>query len=145
VTDADAATGHVIPQQTLERMIRFRPAFDRRSEEPGKNFGIHGVEMRASVVGPWGAVSLTVFTGWMLPHLRNEGHRPMAADLSYHSATECADSARQPCNFMPQGFCWLGGPGFDAADAVFEELLTRGDAGMWDALERHYRSRFEAG
>lgn len=39
----------------MERITKFYPAFDKRSSIPGKNYGIHGVELRMILKGNKGA------------------------------------------------------------------------------------------
>lgn len=90
----------------FQRIVEFTPAFDKRSPEPGKNFGIGSVELRMVLKGPEGAVQFLLMTSWMLPHVEKElqeraidrihlggsvkeefGHlfRVLPADLGYHS------------------------------------------------------------
>lgn len=78
----------------FKREIVFRPAFDKRSDDPAKNYGIHGVELAFYLIGDDGAVQFVVYTNWQLPHITEEHSklfddhilcRPMPADLGYHS------------------------------------------------------------
>jgi hypothetical protein len=88
----------------LERIVQFEPAYDKRSPDPEKNYGIRGVMMRMVLKGPEGAVQFLVYTNWQLPHITKEAIKrakkatdldlelkcfwqPMAADLGYHSKT----------------------------------------------------------
>lgn len=52
-----------LPEEGFERKIEWTPAYDKRSE----GFGIHGMEMRAILLGPDGAISFTLFTNWQMP------------------------------------------------------------------------------
>lgn len=36
---------------TRERIVEFTPAFDKRSSDPSKDYGIHGVDMRMVLKG----------------------------------------------------------------------------------------------
>lgn len=98
----------------FERIVLFRPAYDKRSNDPKKDYGINGVEMLMVLKGPEGAVQFLLLTNWQLPHINKEfedrpplpdlpppvfdipGYRPrfsmkhllcrpMPADLGYHS------------------------------------------------------------
>lgn len=85
----------------LERIVKFFPAYDKRSSDPKKNHGIHGVELLMALKGDMGAVQFKLFTNWMLPHVAKEHdvsflarpdattlkvfYHPMPADLGYHS------------------------------------------------------------
>jgi len=53
----------------LERSIDWSPAWDRRSNDPSKDYGVHGVQMVWMVRGPMGAITFVVYTNWMLPHV----------------------------------------------------------------------------
>lgn len=80
---------------SLERILEWKPAFDKRNPDPKKNYGIHGVELRFVVKGPLGAVQFLLYTNWQLASVRAEFDRkgcgryclnkPMPADLGYHS------------------------------------------------------------
>ena len=80
----------------LRHDIRFRVAFDKRSPEPNKNYGIGDMHIIFLVIGPKGAVQWLIGTGWYVDsackHLmgfaRNsltDQRRPNGWDLGYHS------------------------------------------------------------
>ncbi len=85
--------------ETLERIIEFEPAYDRRETDPKEDGGIHGVQLRFVLKGPLGAVQFLLMTQWQLPHVQQEFRQrchsgeqmplvlfePMPADLGYHS------------------------------------------------------------
>jgi hypothetical protein len=99
--------------EKFERITEWEPAFDRRSSNPKKNYGIHGVSMRWVLKGSKGAIQFVVYTQWMLPHVYQEQiekfklvcatepdkiemdlkifWQPMAADLGYHSKVPMYD------------------------------------------------------
>lgn len=56
----------------LEQLTTFYPAYDKRDDDPKKNYGIHGVELRMVLVGPEGAVQFVLYTNWHLPHVTSE-------------------------------------------------------------------------
>lgn len=90
-----------MPKETLKHEWMARPAFDKRSPNPKKNYGIHGLELRYYVKGKKGAVQFILYTNWQLPHVDKETFgdwnspkydhhmrilcKPMPADLGYHS------------------------------------------------------------
>ena len=84
----------------LRRVFASAPAFDRRSADPAKNFGIGGVTLRWAVVGPLGAVSWSVLTRWYLPQVLEEikarfeprDVMPTAGAVSYHAVARRYDS-----------------------------------------------------
>ena len=88
----------------LERITNFSPAYDKRDDDPKKNYGIGSVGCSMVLKGPKGAVHFTFGTGMHLPEVLEElaakgtlvhdmGHRhmvlnePMGYDVGYHSPT----------------------------------------------------------
>lgn len=135
----------------FERVVTLSPAFDRRSDNPRKNYGIHGVELRMILKGPLGATQFLLFTNWQLPHVTKEHDhdlkhilcRPMPADLGYHSPKPQYDGQTSlPCDLLPGGRCYYDGSGLNAED-VYTTLLTEGSDGVWKRLEEYYREMFE--
>jgi hypothetical protein len=149
----------------FERSIEILPAFDKRSHDPHKNFGIHGVEMRFVLQGPRGAVSFLLYTNWQLPHVTRETdartaakalagediavdlqafYHPMAADRGYHSPVPLYEGQRAlgPCPYLDGAPCYYDGSSLNAR-IVFEALLREGGEGVWKELEYYYRSALE--
>jgi len=142
----------------MERIVSFEPAFDKRSADPSKNYGIHGVSMKMVLKGPLGAIQFVVFTNWQLPHVQEEMdakplgdmpylfHKPMAADVGYHSPVpqyDGQDLIRESCEYLDGKPCYYDGSGL-MAEEVFKILLEKGSDGVWEDLERRYRETFEA-
>ena len=84
----------------FRREIKFSPAFDKRTNDPKTNCGIHGAEMAFYLHGPKGVIQFVVYTNWPLPHVQKEldakppsrdfpylFHSPQPADIGYHSPT----------------------------------------------------------
>lgn len=88
----------------LERITKFKAAYDKRSTDPKKNFGIHCVQVFMVLKGKKGAVHFTFSTGMYLPEtlqrMYEEGSprptkmpsgkwwsviEPMGYDVGYHS------------------------------------------------------------
>lgn len=134
----------------MERRTVFIPAFDKRSEIPARNFGIHGVELRMFLVGELGAIQFVVYTNWMLPHVSKEmEHKdrwmsePLPADIGYHAHTpqyEGQEPLTDKCEFTG-GVCYYDGSGLQARE-VFEILLREGSDGVWKEMERRYIEQF---
>lgn len=139
----------------FDRIVTFRPAFDRRDPDPSKNYGIHGVELRMVLRGERGATQFLLYTNWHLPHVTEELWRdrpldvlrhvvsPMPADLGHHWPTPTneyeAEHGPRDCDILPGGKCFYDGSGL-AAERVYERLLREGDAGVWAELEGYYRT-----
>ena len=142
--------------ETLKREIVFSPAFDRRSPDPLKNYGVHGVNLTFLLKGECGAIQFVVYTNWHLPHVQKEFdgklpdtkfpylfHQPMATDLGYHSPKplyENQPSMPGKCNVL-NGTCYYDGSSLNA-ERVFDILREKGDAGVWEELEEEYCYRF---
>jgi hypothetical protein len=56
----------------LEKIVKFDPAYDKRSSDHKKNYGVHGVTLRMVLKGNKGAVQFVLFTNWMLPNVSME-------------------------------------------------------------------------
>ena len=143
----------------MTRRIDFSPAFDRRHDDPKKNYGIHGVEMRWYLIGDKGAVQFVVFTNWMLPEVQTEIdykpvtsgggrhtlHKPMPADVGYHTL-EPQYEGQEPygeCNLLDGKVCYYDGSGL-AAEPMFEKLLRGGHEAVWAEMEKLYRVYIDA-
>lgn len=136
------------------REIVFNPAWDKRSSDPKKDYGIHGVEMRWYLKGSKGIVQFVVFTNWMLPHVQEELDRkrmdadfphlmcrPMAADLGYHSYKPMYDGQTpMKCDLLG-GECYYDGSGLNAQE-LFNKLLREGGEAVWKEMEEFYHSTF---
>lgn len=96
----------------MEKITIFSPAFDKRSDDPKKNYGIGSVKCSMVLKGPEGAVHFMFGTGMFLPETMQEYakngqltpvkfgikgeyfmlQRPMGYDVGYHSPTPRFDS-----------------------------------------------------
>jgi hypothetical protein len=140
--------------QTWERRVEATAAFDKRHPNPSKNYGIHGVEFRFSLIGETIAVSFGVSTGWHLPSVvgvegetmhdyrralhefDHPGLHPMPMSLNFHIAEPLAympEEEARPCDLLPGGKCW-GDVSFLGADRPFFALVEGGLEGMWERL-----------
>lgn len=76
----------------MERITKITPAWDKRDDDPKKNYGVHSSDLRMVLKGELGAVQFVLYTGWYPKHVQFE-HKaknlatmyPMPADLGYHS------------------------------------------------------------
>ena len=125
----------------FERMLEFRPAYDRTKE----GYGIHCMEMCFVLKGEHGAVQFLLMTGWYLKHLRGKSglDKPLPADLGYHSFVpqyEDQSPMSGECNILGAQ-CYYDGSTV-AAEPVFEALLEKGEEGVWAILEERYVELF---
>ena len=142
---------------TLERIIHFRPAFDKRSPDKSKDYGIHGMEITFVLKGAEGAVQWKIHTNWQLPHVQREMRAwrhdydarfdkiyPEGYDLGYHSRTPHYEGQRPisktKCDIL-DGECYYDGSGLNAEPLV-EPFLREGDAAVWRELTAYYEQVF---
>lgn len=138
--------------------IVMKPAFDKRHADPNKNCGIHGVNLTMFLTGELGAVQFVVYTSWQLPHVQKEFddkplgnipymfHKPMAADVGYHSPKPIYDgqiSLTDSCSVLDGKPCYYDGSGLHA-EKMFEVLLREGSEGVWKKLEEYYNEVFKS-
>jgi hypothetical protein len=134
----------------LVRRVDLSPAYDRRHAEPSKNYGVHGVDLRMTLIGPAGAVTFTLFTGWHLPHVAQGVEargdralavllRPQPAGVDYHSPVPRHEgqTVRPDCGYLGGRPCYSDGSSLAAGD-VFNRLLTGGHEAVWAYLEDYY-------
>jgi len=142
----------------FKRSIKFTAAYDKRHSNPSKNYGIHGVNIVFSLKGKKGAVTFTIFTNWELPHVQKEmdalplgdfpylHHKPMPADLGYHSRKPMYDEhhiTRDSCEWLDGKPCYYDGSTLNA-EPIFEVLLKEGSDGVWRELEQYYNEVFRS-
>ena len=133
----------------MERIVELSPAYDKRDPDPTKNYGIHGVNLRMVLKGQRGAVQFLLYTGWQLPHVRDEFKERAAsvlpADVGYHSPVpmyEGQAEIAESCEYLDGRPCYYDGSSL-AAERFFDVLTHEGDAGVWRELERYYVETFE--
>lgn len=130
----------------FERITRFSPAFDKRSDDPEKNYGIHGCELRMVLKKDGKAVQFLLYTAWYPKSVDITGMpsvmlKPMPADLGYHSPDPMRDDQyfSEDCEYI--GKCYYDGSGLDA-DEPYQILLEKGSDGVWEFLEDYYNRTF---
>ncbi len=132
----------------FERIIEFSPAFDKRDDDPKKNYGIGAVKIRFVLKGKKGAIQFVVGTDWYLPHNQKEvgnsirgGIKPDGWDVGYHSPKpiyEGQTSMGEACQYLDGRDCYYDGSGLRADEWVEKYLLRGGSDAVWRAIEREY-------
>lgn len=137
-----------------ERRIEFEPAYDKRSDDPKKNYGIHGVTLRMILFHPIkGSIQFVLYTNWHLPHVTNEmkdlygqingdyhwRERPLPVDVGYHALTPQYEGHTKmlSCHLYPETSCYYDGSSLDAY-RIYEVLLNEGSDGIWRELENRW-------
>ncbi len=141
----------------FEKIISFRPAYDKRDPDPSKNYGIHGVDMRFIFRGDLGAIQFVLYTGWHLPHVQKDllsrcratpnycPINPLPADIGYHSPKPMFDgqgTMTDNCEWLDGKPCYYDGSGLNAEE-YFQILVEKGDDGLWEAMEKYYNDTFK--
>ena len=137
----------------MEKITKFFPAWDKRNVNPGKNYGIHGVELLMALKGEKGAVEFVVYTNWHLPHVQNEllakcndqlsircSFFPDSANLGYHSKKQQYEEQQissSECEYCDGQPCYCDGSGL-ASEKVFVLLVEEGSDAVWKFLEEYY-------
>jgi len=143
----------------FERIIEIHPAWDKRNQDPNKNYGIHGVELVMVLKGEKGAIDFVLYTNWMPPHIYEEWKRkmnsddylktmelmaePFPADLGYHSYEPLYEgqSSSGNCKYLDDKPCYYDGSGLNAKK-VYDIMLQGGSDAVWKYLEEYYYETF---
>lgn len=133
----------------FERRVTFSKAWEKRHDDPAKDYGVGSVGVWFALVGSEGAVSFHLSSGWYLPHVRErfkrEGHRgdPCAGPVVWHHPTQREDYFAGPdeCELLPGGKCW-GDAGYLLGNDAYDALCEGGEDGLWVFLRRMYDQGF---
>lgn len=141
----------------MEKTIKFEPAFDKRSSNPDKSYGIHGVSLSFTLKGKFGAIRFVLFTNWHLSHVEKELDNkmdkecphlycyPQPADVEYHSLKPMYDGQKiavDKCNCLGGKPCYYD-ISYSKADKIYEVLVEKGDEAVWKKLEEYYVDTFK--
>ena len=135
--------------EKFERIVHFEPAFDKRSSDAQRNYGIGAVTIWFVLKGPKGAITFGIETDWYLPRVRKElGVRnyfddqlqPRGYDIGYHSLrpTYKGQLPFGKCKWLNDRTCYYDGSSLRADEWVRSILLPRGSDGVWEALQEEY-------
>jgi len=143
-------------RRVFTRRIEFGKAFDYIVNGPKEKeqYGRHGVDMWFYLIGPKGAVHLTMMTGWQLPetvealekqhYFRTRySNGPMGVDLGYHSPTPRYEGqgSREDCDVIG-GKCHYDGSAL-AAEPVMHGFFRHGEEWLWKYLAGYYHTVFD--
>jgi hypothetical protein len=134
-----------------------RLPFDRRNDDPKKNYGLHGLDIWFILQGPKGAVQYAVTVQINLPHVAEErgkwtyeyglGSIFSGFDVGYHSpVAQYEGQTQMDCQTLEGGKCYYDGSSLRADDWTKEIFAARGDQIPEDIigakLEAYYNDRF---
>lgn len=126
----------------LRREVVITPAYDKRSSDPKKNYGVHNAEIRFHLIGQEGAVQFVASTGWDLPSVHSRS-KAWGTDLGYHSHKphyKDQEIVRDDCPVIG-GPCYYDGSTLNA-EPVFNRMVAEGHEAVWEELERYYKQVF---
>ena len=144
----------------LERITTFEPAFDKRHDDPNKNYGICSVRCRMVLKGEKGAVQFLFLTGMFLPETVKEYYKTkmdlfhtysggdqayyMGFDVGYHSHKpryEGQTSSTKNCEVLDGKPCYCDGSSMEA-EKYMDILVREGSKKIWEMLEKYYKEIF---
>ena len=137
--------------------IRFECMRDSPACKPGSggSHGRHGMTIYFAAQGEAGAVTFTLFTGWLPQYAQPSrihyrevadwGQHVQPANLGCHSRTprhEGQEVSQRECEYCDGQPCYCDGSSLNANDAMYS-LVNGGDEALWTFLDGYYRSVFE--
>lgn len=136
----------------FERTITTYPPFDKRHDDPNKNYGVGALILRFVLKGKLGATQFVMSTGAYPANVTEEwqkrkftGHnmcKPMAYDLGCHGPIpQYEGQIERDCNLLEGGKCYYDGSTLNA-DPILEAYFKDGDTAVWAALENYYNQEF---
>lgn len=142
----------------FERIVWVSPAYDKRSDDPAKNYGICACRITFILKGPLGAIDFMIGTDWYLPETQREKRswqqqydrrfdkiKPDGWDVGYHSPKpmyEGQEPLHHDCDLIDGGVCYYDGSGLQAQE-IIPDFLAGGTEWLWPYLEGRYRDQFE--
>ena len=141
----------------FKRIMRTRPPFDKRSDDPNKNYGVGGLRLWFILKGKQGAVQIMLGTKLYPAKVMREWKRK-GDDYPFHNDEEsitCWDvgfhskkkphyfetSDKQECDIL--GKCYYDGSSLRGEDDnVVENYMEHGDDWIWEYLEKYYYEVF---
>ncbi len=135
----------------FKKIVEWQPAFDKRHDDPEKNYGIHGMELRFVLKGPEAATQFLIYTNWLMKHCQQEADRlhhdrfphlvchPLPVDVGYHSLrrVEPNQEPHDECEYLDGRRCYYDGSSNLALD-LYWRFVAGGDAVVWRELEERY-------
>jgi len=149
-----------------ERTVEFVPAYDKRSSDPNKDYGIGSVRVKFILRKGRKAVQFLFSTDWYLPDTQKEWldkvhgarteipqdirspdlhkHRHISGwDIGYHSPIPMykgQESITEDCPVIG-GVCYYDGSSL-AVDRYLDILVSEGSDRVWRELEKEWESTF---
>ena len=126
-------------EKQAERRVSFRAGYDKRHDDPSKDYGIAGVKIRFALIDGDRAVTWDLLTDWFVDGVSLHGLGPTAGAVSWHWAPERVGSDQEhfweegDCDVLPGGRC-RGDAVYMIGDEAFRALRHGGEDGLWEFL-----------
>ena len=147
-------------KEIFEHIVRFSPAYDKRDEDPKKNYGIASMRIWFILKGKNGAVQILLGTDWFLPEtiaeykrignknknppcdLREDPQFLKCWDVGYHSPKPVFKGQKKhKCDIL--GKCYYDGSSLRGDDDdIVEHFMKEGSDFIWKYLEKEYNIMF---
>ena len=142
----------------FEKIVRTRPPFDKRSDNPSKNYGVGALQIWFILKGKSGAVQIMLGTklylakqmkewknqGEKFPYYNDEDECMDCWDVGFHSKKrpEYMDTnQKKDCDIL--GECYYDGSSLRGkTDMVVENYIKHGEKWIWTYLEDYYYNQF---
>ena len=127
--------------QEFKREIKISPAWDKRTDSPETNIGMHCCDLNMLLHCDEAVIEFKIFTIW---HLDNSFNRPpWAACIIIHSRKQLPGSNyNKDCLYL-KGNCYYRDLAYYIAEELLKTLLSFGIEAVWDKLEDHYNRIFD--
>lgn len=133
----------------FKKTTTFNKAYDKRNDDPKKNYGIGAVTCRMVLLGELGATQFSFSTGMYLPHVEAEleaknstGLKPMGYDVGYHSSKpQYEGQSERGCDLLPGKKCFYDGSSLRAEEWM-KIFIEEGSEKIWGMLEENYQELF---
>jgi len=143
----------------FERIVNFSQPFDKRSNDPNKNYGIGSLRIRFILKGKKGAVQILLGANMYLSATINEYNKkginlftnykgddkPVydCWDVGYHSKKPMYEGQeKMDCDIFKNGCYYDGSSLRGRDDKVAEMFLEKGEDAIWEYLEKYYYGIF---
>jgi hypothetical protein len=135
------------------RRIMFTTAWNRKSEDPNKNYGIGAVHIMFGLIGDKGAITADFFTDWYLKndqpgvdrHNANGRGLPVINRLgsvdahAYTPLYEDQFRSRDECCWLNGAPCYMDGSALQGGE-LLEMFIEHGLDALWVKMEEYYEN-----
>lgn len=138
-------------EKEYEKIVIFRPAFDKRTDNPSTNYGIGGVRCIMVLKGKDAAVHFSFGTGmylkktisdWLFQFPKKETPDYMGYDVGYHDIKphfEGQGISQEHCEWLDGRPCYCDGSAL-RAEEFMDVLVEKGSDEIWKMLEEDLKN-----